>query len=180
MRFSARFVEPDQAPVDASGEIELPVELEQLTAQLRREAAELDRHYPAGGLDKTKLAERAVRPRRAIVKKLAWAGAVVAPLILLLPGAVFMLRGLDDGQLTSAAANSAANSDMRLIQPLATKPAVDRAALPEAPPVLAPYMPLLQGDSSSALFLNEVTAPEMEGMVDIWEEGAPPEADLSI
>lgn len=166
MPFDPRLITPDDAPLDAHGEIDLPDDLAELAAQLRDDAAHLSACYPAPALHKTVAAAEVVSaPSRTInrtsrMRRALLASFAVAAALAVAVGIGYLPRQEDEVArarpliATEVAATSApdATSETSSTAPAASpSPRIQR--LPWAPTPA----------------IGEVSGPELEGLLDLWQ-----------
>lgn len=155
MRFKAKFIDVETAPVDDFDELDLPDDLAMLAEQLSDDASYLAARYPADSEDQVELAKETPRKtnRRVSTRLMAYT-ALASVLVLAL---VFVPSQLQDPQ------NNTASID---VPHHAISPTIE----PENYPV----------EVSPAVFLQDVTGPEMEGLFDLMEQDAQAHTSVSI
>lgn len=187
MRFEPKIIRPSEPPelaaadglTDDQFEARLPGELEFLAAQLRDDAAHLASVYPARCENELPTSvEAPARPSRRRTL-LAWstvgmlASVILALAIVTLPW-VLPIReahtpNLVDSKISGATDNTAheiRDPDLgRLVQAVVDKSDVRDLANPAATP---------------AVFLQNVSGPELEGLFDLWEEDPGEQSRISI
>lgn len=167
MPFDPRLITPDDAPLDAHGEIDLPDDLAELAAQLCDDAAHLSACYPARSLhhESPTAAEVVSAPSRAFnrtsrMRRALLASCAVAAALAVAVGIGYLPRQQDEVArakplvATEVAATSAldATSEASVSAPAASpSPRIQR--LPWAPTPA----------------IGEVSGPELEGLLDLWQ-----------
>jgi len=150
MPFDPKLIQPDEPPLTASGDLDLPDDLKTLAEQLGEDAAHLAHCYPPR--QDSRQPEVAARWRRQ--RAFAF-GAAAAALASLLIGGVAFWRGT-------------AGSGVRSTTSVVTAERTSPAEIGESHSVAAGALdehPL----SSSTLSLAELSGPEMEALLDLLE-----------
>lgn len=182
MRFDPKLVQPDDAPLDEQGEIDLPDDLAELASQLGDDAAYLASRYPAIAAEVVAVEPVIAREIVAVPDRnaprvpsrrqgwlIASAAAALAVLIVtsvVPPNADTPVRGRESAH--SAPTPVIADSDsptVRSAQPVATPPVRERPPLRTVP---------------SAMLLNGVSGPELEGLLDLWQNDDEADNRISI
>lgn len=190
MRFEPKIIRPSEPPelaaaehlTDEEFESRLPGELEFLAAQLRDDAAHLASVYPAGSEADESVGISAapvesVRPSRRRTW-LAWSAAgslasVVLVAAVALPWVLPKGEGRSPNLVDSKVPASPAVAPVdhrepdlgRLVQAVVDKTDVRDPASSSATP---------------AMFLQNVSGPELEGLFDLWEEDPAEQGRISI
>jgi hypothetical protein len=187
VRFDPHYIPGEDAPLTASGEIDLPDDLVELAAQLGDDAAFLAQKYPAditarrasegefvdaersSGIDRI-LPHNAARRSRFGLKALASIGTLAAALAITVAVSPMFLH-------------QAPVSD----EPVAANPAVVSTPVSESDIIIDP--PATPGGPRIGRLRNwvptpalgEVTGPELEGLLDLWQNDEhPAETRISI
>jgi hypothetical protein len=170
--FDPKLIRAEDAPLNPVGEIELPDDLAELAAQLGDDAVFLAERYPANRRMAEKFALPLVQPAHSSRRRV-WIAA--SALGLLVTGALTALLSLGD------------RGDRTPIAETAAKPApspVSVVTLPELTnPVAEPVreLPLVRPPAATpAMFLNGVSGPELEGLLDLWEKDGQQDSRISI
>lgn len=199
MRFEPKIVRPSDPPelpaadrlTDEEFEARLPGELEFLAAQLRDDAAHLASVYPAGDTAGNTLSRRAeipeapITPPRRLPRRtvLAWSAAGTLASVVLALSAVSLpwvvpLRETHSPDLANFKSPDSARATpvehrepalSRLVQSVVDKTDSRRHDVAGPSPAAAP-----------ALFLQNVSGPELEGLFDLWEEDSVEQSRISI
>lgn len=183
MPFDPKLVPPDEAPVDSLGELDLPDELRELAAQLADDAAYLAERYPAGSTAAT-LTEPAPTVARSAPRTRHWRAAAAA-------AATIAAVGL--GALAWAPSQSGNPSQPQANAP-APAPRSERSspALPESRATAAAALPAVTIPTTAdgprierlpwapQLPIGEVSNPELEGLLDLWQNDGQEEKRISI
>jgi hypothetical protein len=145
MPFDPKLIQPDDAPLLPNGEIDLPADLAALGEQLRDDAAHLATRYPA-----------TVQASPLSVRRLRWSKISV----LLTSVAATVLAGAVAMQLP--------------LHRKATPKLAETPKLSESPqrgsPALAPAaIPAPVAGSPTAVSLTELSGPELEALMDLWQ-----------
>jgi len=208
MPFSRRVIPPDPPPVDDSGELLLPDELLALGEQLRNEAAALAQQFPASGRQPADVPVEAAaspaarapswRARSAIAAALLvgaaayawvhtpWPEAGQVRTAERQPNAVVPVARTDspeDQSLASPAGDRRGNAE-----PTSTDPPTRRSdRAPAGPPEASDHQgqtadsrPAPFDQTTPAVFLWEASGPELEGLLDLWEQGGVSSSSVSI
>jgi hypothetical protein len=170
VRFDPRLISEADAPLDASGEIDLPDDLLEMAAQLGDDAAFLAARYPAPSLAvpvKEVMAENVYAARR--LRSRGWfvamlgggvaAAALVAMTIVTQPTN-------EQAVATPAVVESAVNE----VAVRETRPAVETSVSTTARS--RPRIERLPWAPSAAI--GEVSGPELEGLLDLWQSDEQP------
>jgi len=174
MPFDPKIVPPDPSPWDDGADLELPDDLAALGEQLRDDAAYLAERYPArrdvAAAGTARRAAAARRPRRMWL-----AAASAAAIVLLLAGSFtawrWVSRQSPGDNVTAGVPVTAPSAE---VQPEGETP---RATHPtpvsnDVPAAVLPTVP--------AVFLQNVSGPELEGMLDLMEHEPEGDPGLSI
>jgi hypothetical protein len=155
MRFDPRLIHPDDAPLRASGELDLPDDLAALAEQLADDAAHLSARYPADGNPQIALAAELVDSAERI-KRRAWRHAALAIGASLASVAAVVLT-------VSLALRNREPVDAAVVSPpdslLTTVPPPAPATTPVSMPIPTP----------TSLSLGELSGPEMEALFDLLQ-----------
>ena len=182
MRFEPRVIPGDEPPTDAAGQLLLPDDLQVLAAQLCDDAAHLTACFPAessgqwqvtsataaGDTTNASKTRDRKQPRR---RRWAIVGTSLVSLSLLVGAtAVYWSRSGVDPQ-TETARRSVSSpvqqgdaSDIAEARGLEARP---QTAI--ADPGETPEFPAAEAELSPVLFLQNVSAPELEGLYDLIE-----------
>lgn len=183
MQFDRKVIQPDE-PADIVGELELPDELSQLAARLQNDAAHLASVYP-GGMDASGELRRASRQekphtgrstsRTALQRHWFALGTLASTLLVavILPG-VFRFQSSDREKVSVAKDN-----------PTPKAKTIDQKRVPEVAAIErrdgdSVVAPITNTELTPALLLNNVTGPELEGLLDLLEQDSSHETTLSI
>jgi hypothetical protein len=177
VRFDPKLIKPDDAPLDDAGDIELPDDLAELGVQLRDDAQFLSERYPATDFDVGRVSQP-VAPATVGQVSLPVAARRRFWISVGAAAAVIVLALLATNRPTSAPPVDVADHslDKVSVAPEATAAPVlsdtagnesAEAATLSVPPVASP-----------AVFLNGVSGPELEGLMDLWHNDG--EQDLRI
>jgi hypothetical protein len=149
MPFDPKLIHPDDAPLSATGDLQLPDDLAALAEQLGDDAKHLAAQYP---VDRPVWASRLDRqPRRRWARV---AGLVGASLATLLIGLVAVQRfGGSETEPGSGVFGGTGHSIMDNRSPSKT-----------LDPFLAPSL-------GPAISLTELSGPEQEAVFDLWQRG---------
>jgi hypothetical protein len=173
MPFDPRLIQPEPPPLDAQGQIDLPDDLAMLAEQLEDDARHLALCYPACGEKRPPISPgigqaHEHRGRRlALILGSGLAGSLVACSLLAVTIGLFAIRSW---RSTSVAVEPAAlvaegNSDSNIDRRTAFSL---EAAEYEANAHWAPAM------------LRNVSQPELEGLIDLWQNQSPEAATISF
>lgn len=163
--FDPKLIQPDDAPEDACGEIDLPDDLLELAAQLTDDAAYLAERYPAPSAEPL-VAEviAEAQPALRVVMRRWVAGASIAAAVLVAIGLSWQPFGQPQTPLTevktpaSEPIIAASISAPASINAVSTRPGPRIERLPWAPTPA----------------IGEVTGPELEGLLDLWQNDEHP------
>ncbi len=164
VRFDPKLVPPAEAPVDVSGELDLPDDLLELASQLRDDAAHLAAHYPASApLSAAPTAAPAATRRRGLPR---WAriGAAVAAALLLLVSLAYRPTILPRETASPPVPTPASTTQLAVMEVVESHTTEPRATSPSA---VGPRIQRLPWAPTPAL--NEVSGPELEGLLDLWQ-----------
>ena len=196
MPFEPKIIRPIEPPeltaaarwTDEEFEAQLPGELEFLAAQLRDDAAQLAAVYPAG--DTTvgnalrgvpEIAEKPFRrsTRRSVV---AWstvgtlASVVLALTAVSLPW-VAPIRELHSPNLVDS---KATETQPRYTPVENREPDLERLVQAAVDKATAPDFANPASASTPAVFLQNISGPELEGLFDLWEDDPDEQGRISI
>jgi hypothetical protein len=157
MPFDPKLIQPDDAPLLPSGEIDLPADLAALGEQLRDDAQHLAQRYPAAATGAGVALASGRRPWKKIVV-LAGSGLATALAVVV---AVQVIGPLGrQNQTTMAPAHN---------------------ALEHAPAVTAAPVASVPGAGSPAtISLTELSGPELEALIDLWQREPSPKDGTGI
>lgn len=158
MPFDPKLVQPDDAPLKAGDEIDLPDNLAALGEQLRDDAMHLATCYPAAGRELGLLPQNVARWRSRKWIKIAVLASTAAATLLI---TVATIR-----QFSAARAMRPTGPALAAIQsPAEASGALDaaRAADPASPALPIPAA------SSTSVSLTELSGPEFEALLDLWQ-----------
>ena len=150
MRFDPKLIHPEEPPLDAAGELELPADLAALGEQLRDDAVHLAARYPA---------EREAVLRECAVPSRAWDR-----------GLAFRTIAIFGSSLAAALVA------IVLWQGLPGPPAQNRTAAVSVPttivspsprPAIAPIMNTVAPVANNGVSLADLSGPELEALVDL-------------
>jgi hypothetical protein len=164
MPFDPRLIHPDDAPLRADGDLELPADLAALAEQLADDAAHLAARYPAQPKPQAALAAELVDSAERI--KLAGQSSTSLSRGRALRGAALIAGA-------GLASIAAIGLTLTIVsRPLNRDPAV--VSTPDFPRHETDSTPLsvpaaLGAPASATLSLGELTAPEMEGLLDLLQ-----------
>ncbi len=174
MPFDPKLIRADAAPLDDAGEIELPDDLLELAAQLRDDATYLAERYPAEPAPLLTPLPLAAPVRRV---RWHWVGTAAAALLAMLAAtyrpanmvpeptpAVSVAAALPPAS-ASAPRSTAPSSTGATTETFITAPAGPRIErLPWAPETVVP----------------SVSGPELEGLLDLWQNDGQELEPISI
>lgn len=179
MRFDPKLIQPDDAPLDPHGELDLPDDLLELAAQLGDDAGFLSARYPAPLPLTAELAEKdkvATTPATPSVthestapwmRRSTWLtlGATSALLIL---GAIGWYRPQQATPVAMPPAHAIMNNEVSATEPtpLPSLPIEGARSAPRTVP--------------ATMLLNGVSGPELEGLLDLWQSDGESETRISI
>ena len=157
MRFDPRLIHPDDAPLRADGDLDLPDDLSALAEQLADDAAHLSARYPADRAPQVALAVELVQSAERIKRRSWRPAAFIAGATLASVAAIGLTLSM-----WVAANHQPATTD------LASSP--DKPATATAPDELPVSFPVsFTAPSPTALSLGELSAPEMEALLDLLQ-----------
>ena len=167
MPFDPKLVQPDDAPLLTSGELDLPSDLAALAEQLGDDAAHLASRYPADRAPavalSAELIESAARIKRHSPRRIAWvAAASLASAAVLTISVAIAWRNQGEVAPTNGT--------------LATSPLSANAAASAQPAELV-SLPAPQS-AAGTLSVGELSGPEMEALLDLLS--AEPKSVASI
>lgn len=164
MPFDPKLIQPDDAPEDAFGEIDLPDDLLELAAQLGDDAAYLAERYPATATEPlVARAMPATNPvRRHIRRWVALASSAAALLVAL---------GLW-WQPQERPATPVAEIEMPTSEPPVAPKHLSNAPVTSVSTRPGPRIERLPWAPTPAI--GEVTGPELEGLLDLWQNDEHP------
>jgi hypothetical protein len=157
MPIDPRLIHPDDAPLRADGNLDLPDDLSALAEQLADDAAHLSARYPADREPQVALAAELVRSAERI-KRRAWRPAMfIAGATLASVAAMGLTLSLLAPRHEQNHATDLVSSP--IVRSAATAPFEPSATMPVSFPVPSP----------TALSLGELSAPEMEALLDLLQ-----------
>lgn len=185
MRFRHRVIPPDQPPLDEAGDVMLPDDLAALGDRLRCDADMLSSHYPARSTEENMGRQATCLDGKPANSRRYWfATAAVAALLLTVaawpvvnrlsqqPVNTHRLviesssessppRNVEGDRLPEASANSVGvtNMDVQPVDYHGGKRSIE---------------------STPAVFLQDVSGPELEGLLDLWEQEQSAASGVSI
>lgn len=180
MPFDPRLINPDDAPEDARGEIDLPDDLQELAAQLHDDALYLAARYPAKVAREPLPAEVYVRndePPAPAPTRRRWLliGGGMAAALAITVALAYLPQSAPRAVALPATPTTATEVS------LASTPS-PRAEVPVSTPVrnsVGPRIERLPWAPTPAM--GEVTGPELEGLLDLWQKDEhPAETRISI
>jgi len=177
-----RVIPLEQAPTDNAGELELPDELAELADQLQRDAAHLAVCYPGPG---KRVGDRTMGHGHRQGRRLRWlvAGGVAA--CVLLSFAVARWNGNPAAPIHSPVRTNATNTPAAgSTNQLAQNPspfAESSAALFDNAEHATSDLPSEEADTVvPVMFLRNVSGPELEALLDMWDSDSSPGSNISI
>ncbi len=202
MPFKPKLIAPDEAPVDEAGELQLPGELVELAQRLTSDADALASAYPARSpanwsaspvapdtvnapsktSDPSKSRERATSPRRW----LGWIASLLGLLVAVTVGvAVYFAamsgeqtrRSVSDAPAAGQSEHVAETANPSSPQPQPSAVSKTDREQPATAPARAESAPW---STAPALFLREVSGPELEALLDLMEQEARQRVQVSI
>ncbi len=178
MRFDPKLVQSEDAPLDIDGEINLPDDLVELASQLHDDAAFLALRYPAQVVAQVAAQANVVTP--APVKELParWSASRRQGWLVATASAALVL-------LVVTSLSSPTNDAARTLRESAASPTLPMASPVTAPVIASPHIPqdlprLPVRTAPAAMFLNGVSGPELEGLLDLWQNEHETDTRISI
>jgi len=162
MRFDPKIVDDGESEFDDSLELELPDDLAALGRHLESDAADLARRYPC---DENTIPGRSARSN--VRRRLAWTAAAVAVILLTVTAGPLWRSVLESP--TAVEEMSVADHYSNVAPSVVVHEPEPTGELLDTVPVLYP-----------ATFLQDVSGPELEGVLDLIEHEATDEEGLSI
>lgn len=194
MPFEPKIIRPSEPPelvaaarwTDEEFEARLPGELEFLAAQLRDDAAQLASIYPAGetivgnalrGVPEANETPNRRSPRRTV---LAWSavGTLASVTLAVVVALPWMLPEENGGSANLA--NTKLNTDNEYTPVENREPDLTRLVQAVVDKSAAHDLGTPASASTPAVFLQNVSGPELEGLFDLWEEDAAEQGRISI
>lgn len=184
MRFRHRVIPPEQPPLDEAGDIELSEDLLALGDRLRHDADVLATRYPACVSDEDaefetgRLDGNSRHPRRYRYTVRAVAGLLLA--VACWPAVSRLVQQTQDSRrlvTESSPESSPSGSVDQHRPPSPVPPSIDVPNMDVNP---AGYHSKGTIDGTPAVFLQEVSGPELEGLLDLWEEENSTASSVSI
>jgi hypothetical protein len=173
MRFKPRIIKPENPPLDDDGQLQLPADLQQLGQQLHREAHQLAETYPPATIDLPPPGE-ADRPRQRRQRRV-WQPVLQAAAAVLIVGVIWQQlpdwSALGPQDTPSAKRNQpdlASSGEMTGSsdrQDWATWLSWGERIAQWNRGRTLPTIPQMD----QVPFLDEITGPELEGFLDLWE-----------
>jgi len=157
MPFDPRLIHPDDAPLRADGDLDLPDDLSALAEQLADDAVHLSAHYPANREPQVALAAELVQSAERI-KRRSW-----RPATFVGGAAIASVAAIGLTLSMWATANRRPTTTDLVTSPDASA----SATAPDELPALIPGA--LAAPSPTALSLGELSAPEMEALFDLLQ-----------
>ena len=161
MPFNPRIVPTEPAPLDGQGELQLPDDLAALAEQLSADSRHLANCFPAGAVGIATEPAVRTRPRTWRVRHMIGGGLIACAL----SGALVMLTTNPFAQprrtLPAAAPASTGNRTSAAVTVRAANSATRDVSF-------APTM------------LNDVSRPELEGLIDLWQQQSTEAASVSF
>ena len=184
MRFRHRVIPPEQPPLDEAGDIELSEDLLALGDRLRHDADVLAARYPArvsdedAELEAGRLDGNSRHPRRYRYTVRAVAGLLLA--VACWPAVSRIVQQAQDSRqlVTESSPESSPSESVDRHRP--PSPVTHSIALPNVDVKPAGYDDKGPLDTTPAVFLQEVSGPELEGLLDLWEEENSTASSVSI
>jgi hypothetical protein len=170
VRFDPHYIPGEDAPLTASGEIDLPDDLLELASQLRDDAAYLADKYPAVGVQALACEPKKEDSLKAgLQRRVRWLAAIgcIAAALLIAVGVSYLTD--------PRAPDNVAATPTVSVAPVATADIIiDPPAVPGGPRIgRLPWAPRPA--------IGEVTGPELEGLLDLWQnDEQPAETRISI
>lgn len=187
MRFDPKLIQPEAAPLDDQGEIELPDDLGELAAQLRDDALFLSARYPAraplASMEATVVeaveVEAPVLAESFVTSVAKVPSSSRRPLIIAVTAAsalgLLVVAGLyRPANLHPHASESHSSVKHVLAQEVA--PATETSRLVQPRDVA----PTPSSTRPTTLLLNGVSGPEMEGLLDLWQSSGETDSRISF
>jgi len=177
-------IPPEQPPLDEAGDIELSEDLLALGDHLRQDADALVARYPARVSDEDAELEterRGGNPRHP--RRYRYAIRVVAGLLLAVacwPLANRFERQPQDFRRLVTESSPESSPSGFVDQHRQPSPVTHSNALPNVDVKPASYDNKGSLDRTPAVFLQEVSGPELEGLLDLWEEENSTASSVSI
>lgn len=171
MRFDPKLIQPEDAPLDACGDIDLPDDLADLAAQLGDDAAWLAERYPAPLMQPlaAELVADAVAAPPQHLRGWVIVGSSVAAALLVALG--LAARPANDAPSAPVTEHAAAPPEVFVAAEVADISPTERTvSAPLAP--RAPRIERLPWAPQPAL--GEVSGPELEGLLDLWQNDEHP------
>lgn len=163
VRFDPRLIQPDDAPEDACGELDLPDDLLELAAQLGEDANYLAERYPAPVAEPFVAEVVAARVASATPARRGWVVAAIGGVAAAAMVAIAVQSLLPSSTLPMAESVAAP----------AAKPAV--VERPIASSVSAPAGPRIERlPWAPSPAITNVSGPELEGLLDLWQDDQQP------
>lgn len=189
MRFEPRVIPGDEPPTDEAGELLLPDDLQALADQLFDDASHLAARYPAESPDKWLAASAPVAAEARVEKRrrggqwrrVTIAGASLLSLSLLASVALVYWNGIAPSPVETvrSSASHVAERNETDSAPAALSQDVKRSESREAGHETAQFT-AHESEVSPVLFLENVSAPQLEGLYDLMEQSGEDAADVSI
>lgn len=184
MRFRHRVIPPDQPPMDEAGEVMLPDDLAVLGERLRRDADLLSAQYPARSPEDDMKMQGARSDGKPAAARAYWyATAAVAVLMLAVAGWPAMNRLMRQSSDAHALVTESSSEPTLLketddgVSPTATTDSIGVTDLDMQP---ANYHGERSIETTPAVFLQDVSGPELEGLLDLWEQEQSTTSSVSI
>lgn len=185
MPFDPRLIPPEPPPLDPDGEISLPDDLALLAEQLADDAQHLARCYPPAGEEMPSIPPKFGPAHEHRGRQLALIlGSGLACSLLVVALGLFAARTWhlpslagDPATVAAEASDSRHPRDADRHLALAAEPAAHEVAAQEmaahevAARAMEPEWPLL---------LRNVSQPELEGLIDLWQDQSPAAATVSF
>jgi hypothetical protein len=174
--FDPRLIHPDDAPEDACGELDLPDDLLELAAQLQDDALYLAARYPAKVAVEPLLAEvTAVNVHAPTPSRRHWlvaGGSIAAALTI---AVALAYRPPTEPREAALPVNNVASVSIA-----STNPPGDEVHV--STPINKPAGPRIERLPWAPVpAIGEVTGPELEGLLDLWQNDEhPAETRISI
>jgi hypothetical protein len=185
VRFDPNYIPGEDAPLLDGGEIDLPDDLLELAAQLRDDAAYLAERYPAdlsarsaseGRLVASESSPELETVRQTSADPRSRIGLKVVTAIGSMAAALAITVAVSPMFWHDAAAN---NNSVAVSPPAAAAPATSDIIIHEPTTPGGPRIGQLPWAPTPAI--GEVTGPELEGLLDLWQnDEQPAETRISI
>lgn len=184
MRFRHRVIPPDQPPMDEAGDVMLSDDLAALGDHLRSEADMLAAQYPARSTEedvRMQAARSDARPAGA--RGYRCAAAAVAVLLLAIaawPAMNRLMRQSSDTRSLVTESLSEPSPSRNVDDGSSTTRTGHSTDVTGVDVQTADYHGEPSVESTPAVFLQDVSGPELEGLLDLWEQEPSAASSVSI